>query len=551
MIRIGSTLAAIAAAAVVATGLPAQAEGSWHPASSGSAAGYSKSRQLPAGLQPTAAVSGRNVAVSWTAPSGGAPPSGYLIQRYNLSGAAQTIGSSCSGVVTATSCTEQAVAPGSWTYSVTPANANWRGGESPLSATAVVGSPALTLNSLGVATLPATVTGQIVNYVANQTVVFRLDNATSGTLLVGSIAPTPVPAGGTSTVSVTLPAGTSVGTHTVFAVGSSGDTTSAPLTVLTPQTVTTTGWDLRDASAGAAEVNASDLIAYADGRTQATTAPTTAFAATRYLLVDYNAALPTNATPSSSTFDFRFASPASNTSCFYFDVRLASTDAVLATHGSTASPVGCVSNTTQTSFSTALPEVTTAARANDLRVRVYIRNSASAAPVVDQATVSTTTSQGAFTLYDKVFTDKVNAGTTDRTWPLVAAAGTTYTSASTWSTSFAAGRYLKLAFPTYVPTSATVTGASFTHRYRSSGGGSVCWYFEVLQGATVIGTHGSPAAPINCNASTSTYAQDAISLPEINSPAKANGAVIKVYMRNASTQRSQTDLAQLQVDYSN
>ena len=49
-------------------------------------------------------------------------------------------------------------------------------------------------------------------------------------MLAGSITPSPVPVGGSATVSVTIPAGTSLGAHTVFAVGSLGSTASAAIT---------------------------------------------------------------------------------------------------------------------------------------------------------------------------------------------------------------------------------------------------------------------------------------------------------------------------------
>lgn len=535
---------------VLALAAPATVLASWDHGGGGSA--YTKARSLPGGEQPATTVSNRDVSVSWPAAGGGAV-TGYIVKRYDGGSNPQTVGASCSGTIAATGCTESAVSPGTWRYTVTPANGNWRGAESPLSTAVTVAAPALTLGPSSVASLPATLSGQVANFIAGQTLSFRLDNQTSGTVLSATVTPSPVPASGTSDVDVTLPAGTSPGPHTIFAIGDQGDVASTSVTVLNPQTAATTAWDLRDASAGGAEVNASDPIAFAsDGRTITTTAPLLLFSPSRYLLVDYNSPLPTNATPSASTFDFRFAAASGlNTACFYFDVRRASTDAVLATHGSAASPVGCVSSTAQTSFSTALPEVSTRAIANDLRVQVYIRDSLLAGPAVDQATITTTTTQGAFTLHDQVFTDHVNGLSNNRTWPLVASGGNTYTSDSAWSSAFAAGRYLRLTFPSYLPTAATMTGASFTHRYRASGAGTVCWYFEVLQGSTVIGTHGSAAAPINCNASTSTYQEDTVSVPEINTPARANQAVIKIYMRNSSSQRSQTDWAQLQLDYAN
>ena len=331
---------------------------------------------------------------------------------------------------------------------------------------------------------------------------------------------------------------------------------SALVSVLVSQTLTTSAWDLRDSSAGGSAINVSDPIAFAsDGRTLATSTPPTSFSTSRYLEIDANGPLPTNASPTSATFNMRFAAGgASRTACFYFDVRRASTNAVLATHGSAANPVGCVTGTAQTSFSTALPAVSSTAIANDLRLRVYVRRSGGGgpAPVVDQATISVLTSQGAFTLYDEVFTDRLDGGSTTRTWPLVASGGPTYVSASTWPTAFSSSRYLRLTFPAYVPSGATVSGGSFLHRFRRSGGGggSACWYLQVLQGTTVIGTHGSAASPISCT-SGGSYRTDTVSLPEINSPARANGVVLRVYVRSSTGRSTEHDQANLTINYAN
>jgi hypothetical protein len=328
---------------------------------------------------------------------------------------------------------------------------------------------------------------------------------------------------------------------------------SAPVSVLTSQTLTTSAWDLRDASAGGTAVNVSDPIAFAsDGRTVATSTPPNSFNTNRYLEIDSNGPLPTNASPASSTFNMRFAAGAqSSSACFYFDLRRVSTNAVLATHGSAASPVGCVTGTTQTSFSTALPEVSSTAIANDLRVRVYLRRSGVGAPVIDQATVSVFTGQGAFALYDQAFMDLLSAGATTRTWPLVASGGPTYVSASNWPTAFSSSRYLGLTFPAYVPSGATVSGGSFLHRFRrSGGGGSACWYLQVLQGTTVIGTHGSAASPISCT-SGGSYTTDTVALPEINSPARANGVVLRAYVRSSTGRGTEHDQANLTINYAN
>jgi len=218
----------ILAAFVALVVCPVAALASW--SSSGSGAGYSKASSMPAGNTPTASVSGRNVTVSWTA-SSGSQVAGYQVSRYNNSGQLQTIGSACSGTISGTSCTENAVPAGTWRYSVTPVNNNWRGAESAQSTAVTVAAAAMTLSPTTVTSLPATLTGQITSFISGQTVTFRLDNPTTGTVLSGSINPSPVPSNGTSSVSVTIPAGTSNGSHTIYAIGSQGDQASVAISV--------------------------------------------------------------------------------------------------------------------------------------------------------------------------------------------------------------------------------------------------------------------------------------------------------------------------------
>ena len=525
------------------------AEASWDGAAHGSAGAQADS--LDAVEQPTASASNRSVTVDWSAPSSGAPAAGFVVKRYDGSGNPQAVGAGCRDTIAETECTETNVPPGTWRYRITPVNANWRGPESPASEPVTVAAPALSLNRSSVASLPATITGAITNFSPGQTVTLRLDGP-NGPTLSGAITPSPVPASGTADVTVTVPAGTAAGQHTIHAVGGAGDSASAPLAVLVPQALTTSAWDLRDASAGAGEVDESDPVAFpSDGRTMTATAPAAAFRANRYLQIDFSGPLPTNATPSSASFDLRFAAGrATSTACFYFDLRRASTNTVLSTHGSSAAPVGCVTGTGQTTFSTALPAVTSAAIANDLRVRVYVRASGSVAPVLDLATVRVTSPQAAVTLYDEELTDRLGGVNVDGGWPLASGGGNAYRSASTWPTAFTASRYLRLTVPSYVPSTAEVAGASLVHRFRRVTSGSVCWYLEVLQGATVIGTHGSAASPISCT-SGGAYRTDTVSLPEINSPARANGAVLKLYVRSTTGRRSDHDQVELTVDYGN
>ena len=121
--------------------------------------------------------------------------------------------------------------------------------------------------------------------------------------------------------------------------------------------------------------------------------------------------------------------------------------------------------------------------------------------------------------------------------------------ASDWTTNFRANRYLSLTFPAYVPPGATVTGATFTHTYRSdTPGDTTCYYFRVYDGATLLATHGSAASPVSCNSSTS-WLTDVISLPEIDTDSAANDVTIVMYVRNSGGNRSQHKAAILAVDY--
>lgn len=208
------------------------AEAAWQASGPGSS--YAKGRSIPAGNTPSATVSGRNITVTWSAAGGSVPLDGYVVRRFDTGGSEAAVGSACSGTINALSCTESSLAPGDWRYTVTPIRQNWSGAQSGQSTAVTVGSPALSLSPGTVNALPATLTGSISNFKTGQTVSFRLDDPTSGTVLTGSIVPTPVPANGIASVSVTLPAATSNASHTIYAIGSSGDQASAAVTVARP-----------------------------------------------------------------------------------------------------------------------------------------------------------------------------------------------------------------------------------------------------------------------------------------------------------------------------
>lgn len=222
---------------LAACAAPGAAYAAW--TGSGTASAQVQAATMPSGSAPTVAAVGHSITVNWTAAALlDQSVTGYTVKRYNGSGAAQTLGSGCGGTLTGLSCTEASVPAGTWTYTVTPALQQWVGAESAASAPITIQAPGLSITSTTTVTsLPATVTASVSGYTAGQTVAFKLDSAT-GTTLTSTLSPTSIPANGAATASITLPAGTAQGSHTIYAVGSQGETTSASLTVNRPTVAT-------------------------------------------------------------------------------------------------------------------------------------------------------------------------------------------------------------------------------------------------------------------------------------------------------------------------
>lgn len=218
--------------------LPGTASAAWRKPGTG--VGAAAGSTMPTGGQPTTSTSGHNVTVSWAGATlvDGTNVTGYRVARYTSpSGTPQTIGASCAGTIAALTCTEQAVPTGTWYYTVTPRQGAWTGGESAASANVAIVAPSLAFSSsTNLSALPTTLAGTIASYVTGETVTWRLDDPSTGTLLTGSITPDPVPTNGTSSISVTIPAGLANGVHQVYAVGSLGSQASASINVNVPDT---------------------------------------------------------------------------------------------------------------------------------------------------------------------------------------------------------------------------------------------------------------------------------------------------------------------------
>ena len=110
------------AAVAVALAVAAPSSAGWLVQSSGS--GHAKARTL-VGNAPSATKSGVvtiTVNLSWAATPGA---TGYTIQR---TGGVGSVGGTCAGTLSATSCADSPVVPlTTYTYRVTPVNSGWTG----------------------------------------------------------------------------------------------------------------------------------------------------------------------------------------------------------------------------------------------------------------------------------------------------------------------------------------------------------------------------------------------------------------------------------------
>ncbi len=313
---------------------------------------------------------------------------------------------------------------------------------------------------------------------------------------------------------------------------------------------TTSAWSMIDSGDGSVG-DVSSSTSFAEGTTYTTGNWSSSFSGTRYFEVVYAAPLPGGISTSSVTFNFDFAANnAADTACYYIEVYREAAGTLIGTHGSSGSPVACVTGTTPSHTSVALSEVTTSDQADDLRVRVYAKDSGNRALLIDLATV-TGSSYSTFTLYNLLVRDRSTGTQTTAAGGIVTAGDGLVLTSTSWSTAFAAGRDFSLSLPDWVPTSATLSAVDFQLKYRSgTNGANACWYFEVYDYLNaLIGTHGSSGSPISCNSSNSTFVTDTVSLPEINTAIEANSVLIKLYFKSSGSSTVVFDNALLRVTY--
>lgn len=313
----------------------------------------------------------------------------------------------------------------------------------------------------------------------------------------------------------------------------------------------TSAWDLRDASEGNTAINASDPLSYpADGLAIITSNFDSAFSSSRYVSLDFNAPVASGSAASGVAFNLRVLPNAGGeTACWYLEARRASTNALLGSHGSAASPYACVTGTTYTTTSVSLPEVTSTDIANDLRLKVFAKETGKHQIKIDLATVSGGTSYGAFNLYQAVFVNSGNGTPVSTPWSLFAADGTYYTTAHNWNKTFTTARYLLFSFDPDVPVGSTISAVTLTHVYQSTNAAdNTCVYLEAYGSGTLIGSHGSAATPLSC-ATGAGWKTDTVTLAEVNTVAYANSLQIKLYANNSNGHQSNHDRILITITY--
>jgi hypothetical protein len=162
----------------------------------------------------------------------------------------------------------------------------------------------------------------------------------------------------------------------------------------------TPAFGVSDHSSGSAADGSSANAFANDGRYFLSRVWATTFASDRYIDLDFNSPLPLGLNASSVAASIRLSSDAgTGTVCMYFELRRASTNALLSSHGSAGSPVACTSGSAASVLNVPLAAASTTDIANDLRVRIFAKDTAGGAMRLDEGTINGQTPYSSWTLY--------------------------------------------------------------------------------------------------------------------------------------------------------
>ena len=300
------------------------------------------------------------------------------------------------------------------------------------------------------------------------------------------------------------------------------------------------------------EVNASDAEAFV-GTTTTTTNWSAAWTTTRYLTYDMNSPLPAGVATSGVTFDFDFAdnvNNAGNQTCFYFQVLRRSTGVVIGTHGSSAAPVACQATTAVQQTSTPLPEVTTRPTSRTICGSGSTASTRAARAMrVDRAIVSGSTTVAPFTLYETTYTDAADSTPATVPWQIATADAVARPDQRELADGVQRDPLPEGDVPRLSPGERDGhLGAARPHlppddrdaRPRAST--STC-----CRARRSLATYGSATTPF-C-ATGAAYTTNTIALPVLNTAARVNGAIVRMYVRTTNGGRTQHDHFRLDVGY--
>jgi hypothetical protein len=317
-----------------------------------------------------------------------------------------------------------------------------------------------------------------------------------------------------------------------------------------PTSQASTAWDIQDSSAGTAPVTTTDTWAAVDNRLLTTSTLTTSFSSTRYIELTLSSPLPAAVPVTAVTLNVTMAASGGGTGCIYAEIRRASTNALLGTQGSSTAPLACSSSTTQTTTTSALSYVTSSTDADDLKVKIFLRNSSSQRIAFDRVAVTGTAHSLAFTLLETTVANRSSGSTTTTPWSLASSDTRYYAPSSSWPAAFQATRYLTVNLPALAPEDATITAVTLRHAYASTVSAvQSCVYVELYNGSTLLENQGSSSSPLSCN-STTTQATDVMTLSEVDTVDEANALSLRIYVRNATAGATRHGLLTLTVDYS-
>jgi predicted ribosomally synthesized peptide with SipW-like signal peptide len=325
-----------------------------------------------------------------------------------------------------------------------------------------------------------------------------------------------------------------LGSAAAFAYFTATVTTPQPISVaqfssLPSDTSIVPSWKIDDNSGGG--TTAIYTPAFADALFLKTSSPALAFAANRYVDVDFANFAPTGQTADRVTAEVDFADDNGDakTSCMYMEVRRASTGAVLETHGSPTAPLGC--QPLDTAFTVSQPlAVKDTNVANDLRLRIYFDSAGTNAIRLYRAVVKVVLLGRTWTLLPATTDDALDSTPTGSVpWGLSRVDTTAYRNAANWGNAYDARKYLALVFPDTVPIGATLTNVQLDVVWKTANAARHCLIAETYAGGNLLATHGTPAAPAMCTTSSTAWSTNTVPLPEVNSAERADDLTVRLY----------------------